>query len=112
MQFYLKSTQKVAMRALKTGDWSESDKVDAYNQEVLRNLFCMLINGQIKTFYTRSKNHMTIWHLSTRENVLVQESHLWIRDGELLPTYHADINSFEELIKENGYTVGQFYRTT
>ncbi len=110
MTYYLKSAQRAAIKALKTGDFSEADQIDEYNEGVLLNLFKMLINGQIRAFYTRSKKSMTVWHKSTRDGVLVQESHLWIKDGELIPTYHADINSFKELLTEHGYTLGQIYR--
>ena len=122
MSYYLYSGQKAAIKGFRTGDWTESDRIHEHNEGVLRDLFGQLVSGKIKVFYTRYKAkdtrgtgdvwiNQTVWHRSTRPGVLVQESHMWIKNGEILPCSHQDLNSFEDLLEHQGFTTGQHYKT-
>ncbi len=116
--YYLKRTKRAAIRALRTGDTTVSDNIHEHNKAVLKTLYDQLVEGKIDVFYTRYRTHdketyaMTVWHRSTRDNVEIQESHLWEpTPNDQVAMYHADINSFDELIDKHGYTTGTYYRT-
>lgn len=119
--YYLYSLQKACIKALKTGDDSEAMALRKHNEKKLKELYLKLLSGKINVFFTKSKckgynpddvwECCTAWHRSTRPGVLIQESHMWFKNGECQPTYHANINSFDDLLRENGYPTGQWYKT-
>ena len=120
--YYLKSPCKATRKAFRTGDWTESEAIDKKNEEVLRTMYEKLVNGEIKIFWNKYRSQgrkdcpdvwesATVWHRSTRPGVLIQESHMWFKNGELIPCSHHNINSFEDLMKEHGYTYGVWYKT-
>lgn len=122
MSYYLYSASKAAIKGFRTGDWSESDRINEHNEGVLKDLFEQLVSGKINVFYSKWKSkdtrqtgdvweNLTVWHRSTRPGVLVQESHMWIKNGDLIPCSHQNLNSFEDLIKEQGYTLGTYLKT-
>ena len=117
---YLYSAQKATIKGFRTGDWSEAERIDKHNEEVLRDLFEKLVNGEINVFFSRYETKprnedrwesCTAWHRSTRPGVLVQESHMWFKNGECIPCSHQNLNSFEELMDHNGYTLGTYLKT-
>ncbi|MBO5551323.1 MAG: hypothetical protein J5966_05130 [Lachnospiraceae bacterium] len=115
-RYYLKSAYRASIRGFRTGDFSESDEINRYNREILKKLYDQLVAGDINSFYISyiSKNsrsddvwrNMTVWHRSTRPGVLIQESHMWFKNGELIPCSHHNINSFDDLMNEHGFTLG------
>lgn len=121
MRYYLKSCQRASIKGFRTGDFSEAEAINEHNEEILRGLFNKLVSGEIKLFSCRYKSsntsnndvweNVTAWHRSTRPGVLVQESHMWIRNGEIIPCSHQDLNSFEDLLEHRGYTLGVYYKT-
>ena len=120
--YYLKSPHNATIKGFKTGDRSAAEAIDHENENVLRTLYEKLVSGEIKTFWNKYKSNgrkdcpdawesMTVWHRSTRPGVLVQESHMWFKNGEMIPCSHQNINSFEDLLKHRGYTYGVWYKT-
>ena len=117
---YLYSCQKASVRGFRTGDWSVAEAINRHNEEVLRSFFDKLVSGEINVFYSRYKStgrskdvweNCTAWHRSTRPGILVQESHMWFRNGECIPCSHQDINSFDDLMNCHGYTLGTYLKT-
>lgn len=110
MKYYLKTGYKATLKGFKTGDFTEADNIHQHNNDILTGLYNKLISGEISTFYQRTKDHLIIAHLSTREGVQVQVSHNWIKDGQIIPCSHDNINSPEELIKEHPFYTGEYIR--
>ena len=110
MRYYLKSCQRAAIKALKTGDDTEINKINDHNNNILASLYSRLLDGEIQTFYQRTKNHLIIAHKSTRPGTLIQVSHNWIIDGHIIPCSHENINSFSELLKKQPFYYGEYLR--
>ena len=110
MKYYLKSCQRAAIKALKTGDDSEINLIDDHNTTILAILYNKLLTGEISTFYQRTKGHLIIAHRSTRPGILVQVSHNWIIDGKIIPCSHANINSFSDLLDKQPFYYGEYLK--
>lgn len=110
MKYYLKSCQRAAIKALKTGNDKDIKAIDSHNTSVLAELYNKLLTGEIATFYQKTKNHLIIAHKSTRPGVLIQVSHNWIIDGKVIPCSHANINSFSDLLKEQPFYYGEYLK--
>ncbi len=115
----LYSCHDACIKALWTGDDREWQELHNHNRNVLLRYFNKLLAGSINIFYTKTREvyrgdewiRITAWHRSTRPGVNVQESHMWLRNGEIIPTYHHDINTFEDLFEHGDYTVGVCVKT-
>ena len=111
MRYFVKDIMDLAMKAVDTDNWVEFDNAEAEREAMLKNLFDSLVSGKINAFYQRTNHNMIIWHRSTREGVLVQESHACFINGEFIPCYHANINSFDDFLYENGYMTDEYIET-
>ena len=107
-RYYLKSCYRVAIKALRTGDDSESEAIDAHNNNILALLYNKLLTGEIDTFYQRTPGHLIIAHKSTRPGVIVQVSHNVIINGQIIPSSHDNINSFSDLLKKRPFYIGEY----
>ena len=103
MQYILKSGHDAALKALKTGDTSEADAITEYNTGILTNIFNNLISGAAAAYYQRTESHYIILHRSTRDGVLIQASHSWIINGDVIPCSHSDINNFSDLLEKQPF---------
>ena len=112
MKYYLKSCQKAAIKALKTGNDADINAIEDHNTTILAILYNKLLTGEINTFYqkTKSGNHLIIAHRSTRPGVLIQVSHNWIIDGKITPCSHDNINSFSDLLKKQPFYYGEYLK--
>lgn len=111
-RYYLKSGQKEALHGFKTGDWSKSEAIDNHNENILADLYNKLLTGQISAFYQRTKDnkHLIIAHKSTRPGVIIQVSHNWIINGEIIPCSHDNINSFSDLLKKHPFYTSEYLK--
>lgn len=111
-RYYLKSGQKEALHGFKTGDWSKSEAIDTHNNNILADLYNKLLTGQISAFYQRTKDnkHLIIAHKSTRPGVIIQVSHNWIINGEIIPCSHDNINSFSDLLKKHPFYTSEYLK--
>ena len=108
MRYYLKSGSRETLAALKSGNWQPVEAIEEHNKNILALLYSKLLSGEIKTFYQRTKHNLIIAHRSTRPNVIVQISHLWIHNNELIPSMHTNINSFSDLLKAHDFYVSEY----
>lgn len=107
-RYYLKSGSRETLAALKSGNWQPVEAIEEHNKNILATLYNKLLTGEIKTFYQRTKHNLIIAHKSTRPGVIIQISHLWIRNGELIPSMHTNINCFADLIKHHDFYVSEY----
>ena len=60
-------------------------------------LFNRLISGEVSFLYQQINNITIVWHKSPRQNVLIQESHLIIKEDKIVPLYHRNIRNPKEI---------------
>lgn len=111
-RYYLKSCQRATIKGFHTGDFSEAEAIDNHNKNILATLYNKLLTGEIGAFYQRTKNnsHLIIAHRSTRPGVLVQVSHNWIINGEIVPCSHDNINCFSDLLKKHPFYTSEYIK--
>lgn len=110
MQYYLKSCYRASIKALRTGDDSEAEQITQHNNDILLTLYNKLLDGSISTFYQRTPGHLIIAHKSTRPGVLIQVSHNWIINGQIVPCSHDNINNFNDLLDKRPFYTGAYLR--
>ena len=101
MEFKIKNLHDAACRNIRSmGKYKNFDKFHDRNQIKMKTAYVMLLSGRVDYIYLVSDNRLDCLHRSPREGVDIQFSHGWVKDGKVIPTYHDDLNSFEELSKE------------
>lgn len=108
MRYYLKGVLRASVKGFRTGDFTLAESIDDHNDRILSDMFARLVSGNLVYFKQITKTSITVWHRSTRPGVLVQESHIWKKDGELIPLSHQNINSFKDLQRGCGYITGAY----
>lgn len=112
MKYYLKAMEKATIKAFKTDNWQQVEKLENHNNNILASVYSQLLTGEIKTAYQRTKTHLIIAHKSTRKGVLIQVSVACFINGELTPLMHNNVNSFAEYLKKNEFYLAEYIRTT
>lgn len=107
MRYYLKGVLRASVKGFRTGDFALVESIDNHNDRILSDLFTKLVSGDLAYFKQETKTSLIVWHRSTRPGVLVQESHIWKRNGELIPLSHQNINSLRDL-QGGGYITGAY----
>lgn len=110
MKYYLKRIQRAAIKALRTGDDTEAEAIEQHNNDILLTLYNKLLSGEISTFYQKTGGHLIIAHRSTRPGVLIQVSHNWIINGQIVPCSHDNINNFNDLLDKRPFYNGAYLR--
>jgi hypothetical protein len=112
MKYFIESLKEITIQAFNDEiPWEEVEAKEAEQEAELKKFYDALVSGRINYFYQKTKHHLIAWHKSTRENVLIQESHAVFLNGEFTPIRHANINSFAEMIKENGFLTDEYILT-
>ncbi len=106
MEYRLKNLHDAACRNIRSiGKYKPYEKFSDRNDLIMKRLLNELIEGKIDTITLKDNEEFKCLHRSPREGVLVQLSVGWWRNGALSPSYHVNINSFDDLAKE-GYPSG------
>ena len=79
------------------------DDITAKHTQIFTTLINRLEAGEISFFYQESKNNIVLWTRSPRAGVNWQESHIQKDSGQLIPVYHANLNTVKDIINEAGY---------
>lgn len=80
----------------------EADMMEIEKDLPYKELFYALLDGKIDSFDWKSER-FSLWyicHRSTRENIKVQLSIIYMKDGNLIPSSHRNINHWKELKRE------------
>ena len=102
----MKNLHDAACRNIRSlGKYKPYEKYSDRNDLIMRKLFNDLVDGKIDTINHVDDTFFKCYHRSTREGHLVQLSAGFYRNGELIPDYHVNIDSFEDLLRE-GYPSG------
>ena len=111
-KYFIESLEEITIKAFNDEiPWEEVEAKEAEQEAEIQKFYDALVNGEIHCFYQKNKYHFIIWHKSTRENVLIQESHAVFLNGEFTPIRHANINNFAEMIKANGFLTDEYILT-
>ena len=106
MKIRLKNLHDAACRSIRSiGKFPDYEKYSMHNDLVMKRLYEELINEKIDIINHIDDTYFNCYHRSPRNGYLVQLSAGFIKNGELIPTYHVNINSFEDLLSE-GYPTG------
>lgn len=106
MEVRLKNLHDAACRNIRSiGKYKPYEKYNDRNNSIMKRLLLELIEGKIDSVTLKDSEKFECLHRSSREGVLVQLSVGWWRNGKLSPSYHVNINSFEDLSRE-GYPTG------
>lgn len=103
MKYFIESGHDAAIKALKHHDFSDLDRIDENENIIINVLFARLASNRTPYAYQETENNIILWTRSPRPGVIIQESHLWKKNGELIPVSHANINSPEEMLSHHGY---------
>lgn len=91
------------------GSYKQFEKYEARNNIMIKKLFEDTKNGTIKGFYLVSNTQFRAYHRSTKEPGKIQLSAGHYIEGELIPCYDVQLESFQDLTRE-GYEAG-LYKT-
>ena len=106
MEFKIRNLSDASVKNIRSiGKYKKWEKYHNRNLILMKNAYNKLVTGEVDWVYLVSDEKFACLHRSVRDGVLVQFSHGWIRNGKLIPTYHDDINSFEDLQNE-GFSSG------
>lgn len=106
MEVRIKNLHDAACRNIRSiGKYKPYEKFSDRNDMVMKRLLNELIEGNIDSITLKDDKAFHCLHRSPRAGVLVQLSVGWWKDGNIDPSYHVNINSFEDLRKE-GYPSG------
>lgn len=101
MEVRLKDLHCAAIRDIRSGGrYKPYEKYSKRNDSIMKRLLDMLITGEIDTISLKSDTIFQCLHRSPRKGILVQLSVGRWKEKELVPSYHVDINSFNDLRKE------------
>lgn len=106
MTFRIKNLEIASYRCF-NGSTKQFDKYDARNEAMIRRLFNDTQNGIIKGFYLVSDKEFKAYHRSTKENGKIQLSVGHYENGELIPYYDVQLETFKDLVRE-GYDAGTY----
>lgn len=104
MQFKIKDLCLASRRAF-SGNYKQLDKYTMHNDSIMKKLFNDTLSGQIKGFYLVSDTNFKAYHKSTKKPGNIQLSSGYYKDGELIPCYDVQLDSFAALNNE-GYPAG------
>lgn len=106
MEFKIRNLHDASCKNIRSlGRYKKWDKYYTRNQILMETAYNKLVNEEIDYIVLDDEKQFAVLHRSPRDGVVVQFSHGWIKNGKLIPTYHEDINSFNELSKE-GFSSG------
>ena len=106
MDFKIKNLSDAAAKNIRSiGKYKNYDKYKKRNHILMEDVYNTLIFNEIDYIVHDDGKFFHCIHRSNRDDVLVQHSHGVYKNGELLATYHDNINSFDDL-KNKGYTSG------
>ena len=110
MEVRLKNLHDAACRNIRSiGKYKPYEKFSDRNDLIMKRLLSELIDGKCDYVTLKDSERFICLHRSPREGVLVQLSVGWWKDGNVDPSYHTNINSFDDLRRE-GFPEG-VYRT-
>ena len=75
----------------------EADRLREEHTAPFRKMYEELITGKIDSFDFMLNETWYIAARSTRPGVLVQVSVIWLKDGEIIPISHKNVNNFHDL---------------
>ncbi len=102
----LKNLQDAACRNIRSiGNFPDYEKYSERNDLIMKRLFQDLVDGKVDFVNHVDETYFKCYHRSPRENVLIQLSCGYWKNGELIPCNHVNINSFDDLLDE-GYPTG------
>lgn len=87
------------------GSFKQFEKYNDRNEIQLKKLFNDTKAGAIKGFYLVSNKEFKAYHRSPKEPGKIQLSVGFYKNGELIPTYDVQMETFDDLVKE-GYDAG------
>lgn len=87
------------------GSYKQFEKYNDRNEIKLKKLFNDTKAGTIKGFYLVSDKEFKAYHRSPKEPGKIQLSVGFYKNGELIPTYDVQMETFNDLTKE-GYDAG------
>lgn len=87
------------------GSTKQFDKFNERNEIKLKKLFNDTKSGAIKGFYLVSNKEFKAYHKSPKEPGKIQLSVGFYKNGELIPTYDVQMETFNDLTRE-GYNAG------
>jgi hypothetical protein len=101
MEVRLKNLHDAACRNIRCiGKYKPYEKYSDRNDLIMKRLLNELIAGEIDIISLKDSERFECLTRSPREGVLVQLSVGWWKDGNVDPSYHVNINSFEDLSRE------------
>lgn len=104
--FKIKNLEIASYRCF-NGSTKQFDKYDAHNTAIMKKLFDDTKSGAIKGFYLVSDKHLKAYHRSPKEAGKIQLSVGFYKDGDLIPTYDVQMETFNDLTRE-GYDPGRY----
>lgn len=98
MRIYIPATYRAALMTLKRGNAADMAREKAISQQhryITARLFEGLTQGSITEAHQRTPHSLTIYHRSTRPDILIQCSHFYrtATDSAFYAVSHHDINS-------------------
>ena len=101
-----KNLHDAACRNIRSiGKYKPYEKFSERNDLIMKRFYNDLVDGKIDAINHVDDTYFKCYHRSTRPGHLVQLSVGFYKNGELYPTYHVNIDSFEDLLRE-GYPQG------
>ena len=106
MELRLKNLHDAACRNIRCiGKYKPYEKYHDRNNLIMERLLSELISGRIDYVNLKDDEQFYCLHRSPREGVAAQLSVGWWKNGNVDPSYHVNINSFDDLYRE-GYPSG------
>lgn len=103
----IKDLHDAAIRSLKNDKYTRYDRDHARNAAKMERLFRETQNGTIKGFYLVSDKDFKAYHRSPKESGKIQLSSGFYKNGELIPCYDCQFETFRDMERE-GYTSGYY----
>ena len=101
MEYRLKNLHDAACRNIRSiGKYKPYEKHSERNNIIMKKLLDELISGKVDSIVLKDEQTFQCLHRSPRDGVLVQLSVGRWKNGNVDPSYHVNINSFDDLRRE------------